>query len=222
MPAQAATAPTLRARMQQVREQAVVDVANRLLAEKGYDQMTVDEVAAAVGMAKASLYKVFPSKEALAAAAMVRVLDHALALVASLHANASLDALGRLREVVRWALLMLYDGNMPTLPAQNSALRTVLAGHRVYLDRLMRLSDDLGAWVEQAQAQGSISAALPPELVLFTLYGKACDPVLGVMKATQRYGREALVELLLSTCFLGLASAPAAGPASAPRKKKLA
>lgn len=196
--------------MQQVREEAVVDVVNRLLAEKGYDQMTVDEVAATVGMAKASLYKVFPSKEALAAAAMVRVLDRALALVASLQADASMQPLARLRELVRWALQMLYDGSMPTLPAQNSALRAVLAGHRGYLDRLMRLSDPLGAWIEQAQASGSLNPALPPELVLFTLYSKACDPVLGVMKATQRYSREALLDLLLATCFQGLAAEPAA------------
>ena len=43
--------------------------------------MTVDEVVADVGIAKASLYKHFSSKEELAAAAMVRVLDLALAEV---------------------------------------------------------------------------------------------------------------------------------------------
>ena len=54
------------------REQAIIDVVNRLLAEKGFEAMTVDEVAAAVGIAKASLYKHFPSKEDLAAAAMAQ------------------------------------------------------------------------------------------------------------------------------------------------------
>ena len=57
--------------MLQAREDAIVRTVNRLLAEKGFDAMTVDEVAAAVGIAKASLYKHFPSKEDLAAAAMV-------------------------------------------------------------------------------------------------------------------------------------------------------
>ena len=58
-----------------VREDAIVSSVNRLLAEKGFDLMTVDEVANDVGIAKASLYKHFASKEALAAAAMVRVLQ---------------------------------------------------------------------------------------------------------------------------------------------------
>lgn len=45
------------------REDAIVQTVNRLLAEKGFEAMTVDEVAANVGIAKASLYKHFPSKE---------------------------------------------------------------------------------------------------------------------------------------------------------------
>ena len=56
------------------REDAIVSTVMRLLAEKGYEQMTVDEVAADVGIAKASLYKHFASKEALAAAAMEQAL----------------------------------------------------------------------------------------------------------------------------------------------------
>ena len=60
------------------REAAIVSTVKRLLAEKGFDQMTVDEVAAEVGIAKASLYKHFPSKEALAAAAMVEMMGQAL------------------------------------------------------------------------------------------------------------------------------------------------
>ena len=69
--------------MLQVREDAIVQAVNRLLAEKGFDAMTVDEVAADVGIAKASLYKHFASKEALAAAAMVRVLERGAQLLVS-------------------------------------------------------------------------------------------------------------------------------------------
>jgi TetR/AcrR family transcriptional regulator of autoinduction and epiphytic fitness len=50
-----------REQMLRVREDAIVAAVNRLLATKGYDLMTVDEVAAEAGMAKASVYKHFPS-----------------------------------------------------------------------------------------------------------------------------------------------------------------
>ena len=66
--------PSFKEQMLAAREEAIVQTANRLLAQKGFESMTVDEVAASVGIAKASLYKHFPSKEDLAAAAMVCLL----------------------------------------------------------------------------------------------------------------------------------------------------
>ena len=77
--------PKLSFKQQQliVRENAIIDATNSLLAQKGFDLMTMDEVAAEVGIAKASLYKHFPSKEALAAAAMIRLLENTLAFVRS-------------------------------------------------------------------------------------------------------------------------------------------
>ena len=46
---------SFRVQVLRAREDAIVASVNRLLAEKGYDAMTVDEVAADVGIAKASL-----------------------------------------------------------------------------------------------------------------------------------------------------------------------
>ena len=80
---------SIKEQIQRVREQAIVAAVNRLLATKGYDAMTVDEVAAEAGMAKASLYKLFTSKEELAGAAMVGVLDRALAFVDGLRDTAA-------------------------------------------------------------------------------------------------------------------------------------
>ena len=74
---------SFREQVLQAREQAIVAAVNRLLAEMGFEAMTVDAVAAEVGIAKASLYKHFKSKEELAAAAMIAVLDRAPAFVAT-------------------------------------------------------------------------------------------------------------------------------------------
>ncbi len=197
-------APTVRERMLRVREEAIVDAVNHLLVDKGYDLMTVDEVAAAVGIAKASLYKHFPSKEALAAAAMVRTLQRAQAFLAQL-ALQDLGAAARLKAVVRWIMQMQYDGAMPSLPSENSTLRSVLTGDRAYVQLLMEVSEVLGGWIEQAQRDGDIDRRLPPDVVLFTLYARACDPVLPILKAGGQYEREQVFEWLLGTCFDGLA-----------------
>jgi AcrR family transcriptional regulator len=211
----------LRERMRLVREEAIVDVVNRLLADKGFDFMTVDEVAAEVGMAKASLYKVFPSKEALAAAAMVRVLERALAAMDDIERTAARPAIERLHLMLRWTMRTLYEGRMPSLPAQNSALRSMLMADKVYLNLLLRLSDRLGAWITEAQRDGALSAALPPEVMLFTLYSRACDPVLPLLKSTGQYSEEQIYDWLLQTCFGGLAgtaSARAVAADVAPRE----
>lgn len=196
--------PSFKAQMLQAREDAIVQTVNRLLAEKGFDAMTVDEVAASVGIAKASLYKHFPSKEDLAAAAMVRIMQRTQNMLAALPGDAR--PIDQLRAVVRWALQMQLAGEMPSLPSQNSSLRAALMANRGYLDRLIAVSDRLGGWIQAAQADGSINPALPPIVVLYTLYARACDPVLEFLKAGGQHSDEQIVELVLSTCFDGLAS----------------
>jgi hypothetical protein len=81
----------------------------------------------------------------------------------------------------------------------------VLTGDKAYLSLLMEVSDILGAWIQQAQRDGEIDRQLPAEVVLFTLYARACDPVLPVLKATGQYSREQIFGWLLRTCFTGLA-----------------
>ena len=184
------------------REDAIVVAVNRLLAEKGFDLMTVDEVALDVGIAKASLYKHFSSKEDLAAAAMVRVIGLAKAFLASLPANA--PPLDQLKAIARWMLQLQIKGEMPSLPSQNSSLRANLMANKDYLDGLMQISDQMGGWIEAAQADGSLSSKIPPLVVMYTLYARACDPVPGFLKAGGQHSDEEIIDLVLATCFDGL------------------
>jgi AcrR family transcriptional regulator len=187
-----------------VREEAILVAVNRLLAEKGFDAMTVDGVAAEVGIAKASLYKHFSSKEQLAAAAMIRLLDRALVQIEVLRANAEANEVEQLKAVTRWTMQVQLAGEMPSLPAQNSALRTALMGNRAYLDRLMQVSERLGEWIIAGQQSGRLDAAVPSEVILYTIFARACDPVLGVLKASANFSDDQIIEMLLSTCFGGL------------------
>lgn len=192
------------------REDAIVEAVNHLLASKGYDLMTVDEVAAEAGIAKASLYKHFTSKEELAGAAMVRVLDRAMEQASTLEANSEASALDRVTSMLLWTLQVQLAGEMPTLPAQNSKLVASLRANRAYMDGLFGLSDKLGSWITQAQAEGQLNPELPPEMILYTLYARACDPVLGLLKASGNYGDEQIIAWLVTTTLEGLGKRPAA------------
>ncbi len=187
-----------------VREHAIVDTVNKLLADKGYDLMTVDEVAANAGLSKASLYTHFRSKEELAAAAMVRVLERAIAVAKSPETTSEPTPVGRLVAVVRWTLRLQIAGAMPSLPAQNSMLRNSLSENRVFTKLLFELSDLLGDWIEQAQTSGEINPAIPGEVVLYTVYARACDQVLQVLKAGGQYTDEQIIDFVVNSCFVGL------------------
>jgi AcrR family transcriptional regulator len=194
---------SFRERVLQVREDAILVAVNKLLADKGFDLMTVDEVAAEVGIAKASLYKHFPSKEALAAAAMVRLMQRTLAFIDQERARAA-SPIEHLEAVVRWALTVQLQGEMPTLPSQNSSLRSELLASKAYLDGLMQVSDTLGEWITAAQASGDIDPTLPGEVILYTIFARACDPVPGFLKAGEKFSDEQIVDLVLATCMNGL------------------
>jgi len=188
--------------MLQAREDAIMRAVNHLLAEKGFEAMTVDEVAASVGIAKASLYKHFPSKEDLAAAAMVRIMGRAQAFLEGLPVDAPPQ--DNLRAVVRWTMELKLAGEMPSLPGQNSSLRATLIANKHYMNGLINISDRLGAWIAAAQAQGSINPQLPAIAILYTLYARACDPVLEFLKMGGQHTDAQIVDLVLSTCFDGL------------------
>ncbi len=195
---------SFKAQMLLAREDAIIASVNRLLAEKGFEAMTVDEVAADVGIAKASLYKHFPSKEDLAAAAMVSVMRRAQAFLDALSPESS--AVEKLRTVVQWTMGLKLAGEMPSLPSQNSSLRSTLMANKDYMQGLMDVSDRLGAWIESAQAEGELNPKLPAIAVLYTLYARACDPVLEFLKIGDLYSNEEIIALVLSTCFDGLAA----------------
>jgi AcrR family transcriptional regulator len=193
---------SFKVQMLAARETAIIQSVNRLLSEKGFDAMTVDEVAAEVGIAKASLYKHFTSKEELACAAMVTAMRRAQEVIQSTDPQQA--PLDKIKAVTRWTMTLKLQGLMPSLPSQNSSLRATLMASKDYMDGLMEVSDALGGWIEEAQAQGQINKALPAVAVLYTLFARACDPVLEFLKMGEQHTDEQILDLVMSTCFEGL------------------
>lgn len=73
--ADAATAPlSLKERQRQERVELILQTAEAVLAEKSYHEMSMEEIAARVGIAKGTIYLHFPSKEDLVVALFKRSL----------------------------------------------------------------------------------------------------------------------------------------------------
>ena len=194
---------TFKQRMMLERESLIIETVNHLLATKGYDAMTVDEIADTVGIAKASLYRHFPSKEALGMAALVDIMHKALEVINQLNATEQ-TAIDKLKALTQWAMRLKLAQKMPNLPSENSQLRELLIANDDYTNNLVMLSDSIGEWIEQAQAEGKLQSNLPGLAILYTLYARACDPVLGFLRSSQLYDDDEIIAIVTRTCFEGL------------------
>ncbi len=194
---------TFKQRMMLERESLIIETVNHLLATKGYDAMTVDEIADTVGIAKASLYRHFPSKEALGMAALVDIMHKALEVINQLNATDQI-AIDKLKALTQWAMRLKLAQKMPNLPSENSQLRELLIANDDYTNNLVMLSDSIGEWIEQAQAEGKLQSNIPGLAILYTLYARACDPVLGFLRSSQLYDDDEIITIVTRTCFEGL------------------
>ncbi len=59
-----------------VRERAILDTCEALLAQKGYDTMTVGDIAQGAGITRGALYFYFGSKQEVVAALVARTVEH--------------------------------------------------------------------------------------------------------------------------------------------------
>ena len=191
---------TFKQRMMLERESLIIETVNHLLATKGYDAMTVDEIADTVGIAKASLYRHFPSKEALGMAALVDIMHKALGVINQLNATDQ-TAIDKLKALTQWAMRLKLAQKMPNLPSENSQLRELLIANDDYTNNLVMLSDSIGEWIEQAQAEGKLQSNIPGLAILYTLYARACDPVLGFLRSSQLYNDDEIIAIVTRTCF---------------------
>jgi TetR/AcrR family transcriptional regulator, regulator of autoinduction and epiphytic fitness len=186
----------------EAREQAILDATNRLLGNRGYEMMSMDDIAGDVGIAKGSLYKHFESKESLAAAVMVQLLRRTQGALNSQDPGQS--PLRRLEALLRWILKERLAGSVPHLPSTSQTLRDALLGNKAYVDTLMSLSDDIGALIQAAKTKEEISYQFADEFVMYTFYARSCDPTLEFLKASGNLSDEQIVEQMTVACFRGL------------------
>jgi AcrR family transcriptional regulator len=186
----------------EAREEAILDAVNKLLSEKGYDLMTMDDVANEVGVAKGSLYKHFSSKERLAAAVMSRLLAETLSQLDSFPDTWS--AAKRLEEILRWTLTHRLRGGVPHLPSTRSALQRALLMNLDYLSHAMKVNKRFYALVDEAQQAGDLRNDISKEVVVYSIYARSCDPTLEFLQRDGKLKNEEIVEAMVKTFFTGM------------------
>ena len=183
------------------REEAILNAVNSLLAEKGYDLMTMDDVAEAVGIAKGSLYKHFASKEKLAAAAMVRLLQQTTAELDAL--PESLPAVNKLEAILKWSLQHRLNGGVPHLPSTSRQLQRSMLLNLDYLAAAIPVNNRFYGLVAQARKDGALNPAIPDEVVVYTLYSRSCDPTVEFLRRDNKLTHAQIADAMVAATFGG-------------------
>jgi len=147
---------------------ALVDVAVQVFLRHGYDGASLDQVAEAAGITKASIYYHAAGKEALLAHGAGRALD---ALFAVLDEPAALDgrALDRFRHVVRRTIEITIE-RLPEV-ALLLRVRGNTESERWILDRRRRFDRLVAKIVLEAQSKGELRADIEAGLITRLLFG---------------------------------------------------
>lgn len=184
-----------------LRENAILDAATSVLGSKGYDLMTMDDVAGAVGISKPSLYKHFKSKEDLVGEALIRLIDGAVDYLAQL--DDGLTPKGKLTALLEWALRVRLDGGLPFLPSTSAHVRDMLMRNLKYVTRVLKLNGQIEKLVLAAQKNGSLDASLPSDVILFSYYARTCDPAVEYLQQFSKMKNDDIVSHMLQVSFDG-------------------
>ena len=187
-----------------LRESAILDAATIILGNKGYDLMTMDDVASNVGISKPSLYKHFKSKEELVGEALIRLIDGAIDFLANL--DAALSPLEKLTALLEWALRVRLDGGIPFLPSTSAHVREMLMRNLKYIARIFKLNNQIEGLVVAAQKNGELSASLPTNVILFSYYARTCDPTVEYLQIFSKMSKDEIVLSMLHVAFNGFKS----------------
>lgn len=186
----------------EAREEAILDATHRLLAERGFELMSMDDIASEVGIAKGSLYKHFVSKDALAVAVMLRLLGRTREALDAL--PESLPAIARLRALLEWVLRERLAGGVPHLPSTSASLRESLMRSRDYVDLLITVSERIGELIRLARDDGSIAPHFSEAFLLYHFYARSCDPTLDFLRESGALDDEDIVAQMTNATFEGL------------------
>jgi AcrR family transcriptional regulator len=161
-------AGTLRERRKQLLREEILEAAGALMAEKGYASMSMDELAAQVGISKPTLYTYFATKDELVVEAITRDMRRMAALFAEQPDTRT--PLERLAFILRELLERQVRAHSLGLGPWPELFR-LLCDNDEALAALQQLDRYVVAQVQAGIAAGEIDAALDPAAVVRAFYG---------------------------------------------------
>jgi AcrR family transcriptional regulator len=167
-------------------EAAILKATRELLAEQGLAAMTIEEVASRAGVGKASIYRRWPNKAAVALDAFVD--DYLAGIPVRDTGTLRGDLLASARDWIRVVTRTPAGRTLAALLAEALTEPKLAAAWRDVV--LHRLRDDRRAIISRAIARGEVSAEIDADLILDLFYGALYHRfVNGHLPLTERFAR---------------------------------
>jgi TetR/AcrR family transcriptional regulator len=166
----------IREKQLQKRKLETLDVALRLLMERGYANLNMDELADEVGISKPTLYQYFKSKDELVAQAMVRMFEKMEEQLTELSEKSPLE---QLEHYLRLMLKSRSEKRNIMAQLDVEIMHSIIHRYPYMTEHLLATRAKLGQIVRKAQEQGEIQPALPAWVVvnaLFSMQGIINNP----------------------------------------------
>jgi AcrR family transcriptional regulator len=191
----------LRGRQREARDEAILESAFSLIAEDGYEALTMEALAARVGISRQTLYHHFASREDIMLRAVLTLMDQGIQAIESF--DPTLPAIERLKLIVRWKLEQRFEPACAALVKDRSSIISVKS-HPEYLRAFERRSVVLADIVREAQTSGDIRNDLSPRLVIQMMLGLISDASYENLVATGETERTKLADIIIDVFFSGL------------------
>ena len=150
----------------EARRSAILHALEQLSGERGFSNVTMDDLADRVGISKATLYQHFESKEAMLVELMA---SHEDAFIASLEAMAGQPPVAQLKHIMR----TIYQGHITPLRGlvslgEDEALPVFRSNPRL-IERHDQIIAGLTRIIHQGQADGSIAPDLDAHTIILAM-----------------------------------------------------
>ena len=181
---------------------SLTDVALRVFAERGYDGASMDDVARAAGITKASIYHHVSGKEALLERGLGRALD---ALFAILDEPAARD--GRAIERLRHIVERVVEVTLRLLPELTVLFRVHGASRseRSAVERRRAFDRHVTEIIASAQREGDVRPGVDARLAARLIFGMSNSVVEWYRSGT--LSRETIARAVVAIAFDGIATA---------------
>jgi AcrR family transcriptional regulator len=183
----------------------ILDMAEQLMARKGYGGMSMEELASVVGISKPTLYNQFPAKDDLVRAAAMRAMERLFALIDEAH---SASPLARITSLLHAVIQLHCEKGPNTLPLWMPEIIQMLRARPDSKALLQRYDALLVNLVREAIAQGEIAPQLDVASVVRVFYALICAPTIAPESSSGTPDPDALAGTITAIFLAGVRARP--------------